>query len=338
MSIPNRAQDDALSLIVVTGLSGAGKSTALHALEDVGYFCIDNLPPPVLSATLDALMAAHEKRASLCLDIRAGNYLSGLGAVLDTVYQRDDVQMSVLYLDSSEELLSRRFSATRRPHPLSASGYSAAGPKQVHAPVDGVRLERELLAPLRARADTVIDTSELTVHELRREILQRYARSSQEAYGMRVRVLSFGFKYGIPHDADLLFDIRFLPNPHFVEGLREKSGQDSDVRDYVLSQPDAQGFLERVLPLMTFCLPRFRQEGKSNVTIAIGCTGGRHRSVVLSERLKTELFQEMGEGIEAVHRDLRRAEQQAISPIDAAEVAPVPVGGQHASRIDAWEK
>ncbi len=343
MSSHDQASTDALSLIVVTGLSGAGKSTAINALEDLGYFCVDNLPTPVLQATLDALMEAGERRVALCLDIRAGSYLSGLGGVLDAVHDRGKVTMSVLYLDSSEELLSRRFSATRRPHPLSAGVQSAAGQQQVRAPVEGVRLERELLAPLRARADTVIDTSDLTVHDLRREIFERYGRLGAGAQAMRLRILSFGFKYGIPHDADLLFDVRFLPNPHFVEGLREKSGQDDEVRAYISAQPDASGFLEKVLPLIRFCLPRFRKEGKSYVTIAIGCTGGRHRSVALSEWLREELGSLM-EGIEAVHRDVHR--NHVNSPIDETgcsgkgeEVesfgAPADVVGPKPTRADS---
>jgi UPF0042 nucleotide-binding protein len=293
-------------LVVVTGLSGAGKSTVVHALEDLGYFCIDNLPPPVLGDTLDALISGGERRVGLCLDIRAGSYLGALGRALDAVETRADLRMSVLYLDSSEELLARRFSATRRPHPLQASAQ-----ERIASPVDGVRLERQLLAPLRARADAVIDTSDLTVHDLRREIFRHYGLVRPQE--MRIRVLSFGFKYGIPHDADLMFDVRFLPNPYFVPDLRHGSGLDAAVADYVLGQADCQGFLDRVTALLTYCLPLFQREGKSYLTIAVGCTGGRHRSVAIVERLRALLVEDqdlrLGEGVASVHRDIRLAEE-----------------------------
>jgi UPF0042 nucleotide-binding protein len=309
----------ALSLIVVTGLSGAGKSTVIRALEDLGYFCVDNLPPPVVGETLDALISAGEKQVGLCLDVRAGYYLGALGEALDAVAARDDIRLSILYLDSSEELLARRFSATRRPHPLEAAQHQV-----VSAPVDGVRMERRLLAPLRARADAVIDTSDLTVHDLRREIFQHYGLG--QSAGMRVRLLSFGFKYGIPQDADLMFDVRFLPNPYFVSELRPGSGLDESVSRYVLDDENCAGFLERAHSLISFCLPRFQKEGKSYLTIAIGCTGGRHRSVAIAERLRTRLLNEpdlqLGEGALAVHRDIRQAEhgpttaQESSGPVD----------------------
>ncbi|HSC89341.1 MAG TPA: RNase adapter RapZ, partial [Polyangiaceae bacterium] len=296
-----------MHLVVVTGLSGAGKTTAVNALEDLGYYCVDNLPTPVVQPTLDALRRGGEQKVALGIDVRVRSYLDGASAVLDEIAQRDDTELSILYLDSSEELLARRFNATRRPHPLTASGRTG-----VLALLDGIRLERQLLAPLRARARAVLDTTNLTVHDLRREVLQIYGRD--QLGKMLTRIVSFGFKFGSPHDADLVFDVRFLPNPYFVEELRPLSGRDAPVANYVMEQPDTLGFIERLLPLLEFCLPRFEAEGKSYVTIAIGCTGGRHRSVALAELIAAELRSRVGGTIEAVHRDMGQAEHRSVRP------------------------
>ncbi len=304
-----------LSVVVVTGLSGAGKTTAVNALEDLGYYCVDNLPTPVVLATLDALRAGGEQKVALGIDVRVRSYLDGAAAVLDQLAQQSDVELSILYLDSSEELLARRFNATRRPHPLTAGGRTG-----VRALLDGIRLERTLLSPLRARARAVIDSTNLSVHDLRREVVQLYGREDLGA--MLTRVISFGFKYGAPHDADLLFDVRFLPNPYFIEELRPLSGLEPSIVDYVLGQTETQGFVERLLSLLEFCLPRFEAEGKSYVTIAIGCTGGRHRSVVLSELVAAELRTRLGGTIEAVHRDIRHAEHIAVRPEPGESVFP----------------
>lgn len=294
-----------LQVVVVTGLSGAGKTTAVNALEDLGYYCVDNLPPPVLKATLEALRQGGEQKVALGLDVRVRSYLDSVGTVLDELAEREDTTLSILYLDSSEELLARRFSSTRRPHPLTAA--NRAG---VRALMDGIRLERKLLSGLRARAKAVIDSTKLSVHDLRREVIQLYGREEQS--GMLTRLVSFGFKYGAPHDADLLFDVRFLSNPYFIEELRPLSGLDSAVSEYVLAQEDTQGFLERMLQLVEYCLPRFEAEGKSYVTIGIGCTGGRHRSVALTEWLLQKLRERVGGLIETVHRDIRNAEHLSV--------------------------
>lgn len=310
MSQPENAT---IRLVVVTGLSGAGKSTALNALEDLGFFCIDNLPPPVLSATLDALHAAGERRVALCLDIRAGTYLSGLVAALSEVDRRGDVDLSVLYLDSSEQLLARRFSATRRPHPLATGERSG-----IPGPAEGLAVERKLLAPLRARASMVLDTSDLNVHQLRQQIFEQYGAGTGTSR-LRVRLVSFGYKYGLPHDADLLFDVRFLPNPYFVPALRPLSGLDAEVSDYVLSQEDCQTFFGMLAQLLEFCLPRYAQEGKSYLSLAIGCTGGRHRSVALVQALHASLSRSWDGSVSTLHRDIHRAEHPTITPIDAGE-------------------
>jgi UPF0042 nucleotide-binding protein len=294
-------------IVVVTGLSGAGRTTALNALEDLGYFSVDNLPPPVLIATLDALHDSGTRKIAFGIDVRVRAFLEGAAAVLRQARNREGVDLRVLYVDASEELLARRFNATRRPHPLTQEKGAAAGGVR-----DGITLERQLMAPLRGLASIIIDTTSLTVHDLRREVLESFSGEGEQGYRMLVRVLSFGFKFGSPQDADLLFDVRFLPNPYFVQDLRALSGQDEAVFNYVLGQEDAQQFLAHALPLIEFCIPRFQREGKSYVTIAVGCTGGRHRSVALSEKIAEDLSAKLGYSVEAVHRDLRQAEHLAV--------------------------
>lgn len=294
-------------IVVVTGLSGAGRTTALNALEDLGYYCVDNLPPPVLIATLEALQESGNRKVALGVDIRVRAFLEGAATVLEQVRAREGVNLRVLYVDASEELLARRFNATRRPHPLTQEHDSSARGVR-----EGIALERKLMVPLRGLASIVIDTTSLTVHDLRREVLESFSERGEVGQHMSVRVLSFGFKFGAPQDADLLFDVRFLPNPYFVDSLRPFSGQDATVAEFVLQHEDAQRFLGHVLPLVEFCVPRFKQEGKSYVTIAVGCTGGRHRSVALSEKIAEDLSAKLGYSVEAVHRDLRQAEHLAV--------------------------
>lgn len=307
-------------IVVVTGLSGAGRTTALNALEDLGYFCVDNLPPPVLIATLDALQESGTLKVAFGIDVRVRAFLEGAANVLVEARHRKGVNQRVVYVDASEELLARRFNATRRPHPLTQErGASARGVRE------GIALERQLMAPLRELASVIIDTTSLTVHDLRREVLESFSREGDMRHRMLVRVLSFGFKFGSPQDADLLFDVRFLPNPFFVQELKALSGQDLPVAEYVLGQEDAQQFLGHVFSLIEFCIPRFQKEGKSYVTIAVGCTGGRHRSVALSERIAEDLTAKLGYSVEAFHRDLRQAEHLAVR---GKSVAP-PSGEGH---------
>ena len=306
-------------MVVVTGLSGAGKSTALHALEDLGYFCVDNLPPPVFAATIDALKAAEHKKIAVCMDVRARVYLPLVADLLHEVTTRSDLRVDVLYLDAPRELLARRYSATRRPHPLSRQSNS-----EVRAVMDGIVLEGEMLAPLRGLASHVLDTAGLTVHDLRREVIRMFTLDHPDvATRMFVRVVSFGFTYGVPQDADMMFDVRFLPNPYFVPGLRGLSGRDVEVAQYVLGQPDCLGFLQRALDLLSFLVPRFESEGKSYLTIAVGCTGGRHRSVALAEWLREQLNQGLGLTVDCVHRDMRRAEHLEVDA-QAAEIGGRP--------------
>jgi UPF0042 nucleotide-binding protein len=291
-------------VVIVSGLSGAGKSTALHALEDLGFFCIDNLPVPVMRETLAACEAGGVRRVAMGIDVRVRRFLDHAGEVIDAIRVPGEREVDVLFLDATDEALLRRFSSTRRPHPLS----HALGPESTRAiaVLDSVRLERERLSPLRARAKQVIDTTELSVHDLRRRMLEVFGPGEGGPSRMSARLVSFGFKYGTPVDADIVLDVRFLPNPFFVTELRPLSGLDAPVRQYVLETADASVFSEKALDLLEFTLPRYEREGKSYLTVGIGCTGGRHRSVALAEVLAAALAPKTGLRIDVVHRDIDR--------------------------------
>jgi RNase adapter protein RapZ len=293
------------SVVVVTGLSGAGKSTAVNALEDLGYFCVDSLPTPVLPSTLAAFAAAGVHRVAFGIDVRVRRFLDGVADVLQELESPAERELTVLFLDASDEALLRRFSSTRRPHPLATS--SEAGSEQgALAVLDGIRIERELLTALRARASLVLDTTRMSVHDLRREVLAHFGPSAGGAPRLKVRLLSFGFKFGPPVDADVVLDVRFLDNPYFVPQLSKLPGTNPLVRDYVLASDGASEFLDVSGKLLEFCLPRFEREGKSYLTIGVGCTGGRHRSVVLSQQLAERLRKATGLPIDVIHRDVDR--------------------------------
>ncbi len=267
---------DRLDIIIITGLSGSGKSFAIRALEDCGYFCVDNLPAPLIPKFIELCSGYQEevRRIALGVDLRAGQFLGALPQVLaDTRAAGHFVQ--VLFFDAADDVLLRRFSETRRPHPL-------AGEDSIQ---DGIARERKALEPIRALADRVMDTSDFNVHQLKREMQQQFCEAPQ-ARRMALFFTSFGYKYGIPHDTDMILDVRFLPNPYFVNELRDKTGLQAEVRDYVLGNPETRSFLERLYALLEFTLPLYEREGKSSLTLALGCTGGRHRSVVLVEELK----------------------------------------------------
>lgn len=313
--------DDRL-VVIVSGLSGAGKSTALHALEDIGFFCIDNLPVPVMRETLVACEAGGVRLVAMGIDVRVRRFLDRAGEVIDSIRVPGERDVDILFLDASDEVLLRRFSSTRRPHPLSHSH----GPESTRAiaVLDSVRLERERLSPLRARAKQVIDTTELSVHDLRRRVLEAFGPGEGGPSRLSTRLVSFGFKYGTPVDADIVLDIRFLPNPFFVDQLRPLSGLDPAVRDYVLETVDARAFCEKALDLLEFTLPRYEREGKSYLTVAIGCTGGRHRSVAVTELLAGILAGRTGLRIDVVHRDLDR---EAASATGESFIGVLPKRG-----------
>jgi UPF0042 nucleotide-binding protein len=272
-------------VVVVTGLSGAGRTTAIHALEDLGFFCIDNLPTALAPDAVALCENGGITRVALGMDVRVRVFLGEVGRVLSTLEDGGRRDLLVLFLDASDETILRRFSETRRPHALAMSGTLGSAASVL----EGVALERERLAPLRARATHVIDTTSLSVHDLRRAVLGAFGPASGAIERMTVRVVSFGFKYGAPADADLVFDVRFLKNPYFEAELKRVPGTDPRVRDYVMNLPETPELIERILGLLEFVVPKYEREGKAYLTIAFGCTGGMHRSVVLAEHVANAL-------------------------------------------------
>lgn len=285
-----------IDFIVITGMSGAGKSAASRCLEDLGFFCIDNLPAALIPKMAE-LCAQSEKRidrVALVIDAREGRFLDVLSDILVDL-RRDGHQVRMVFLEASDEALVRRFSESRRPHPLAPGGSA----------LEGIRAERTRLAPLKAKADLVIDTSSFTVHEFRKLLATSFLDLPAPPRTC-LSLVSFGYKHGLPVDADLVFDARCLPNPHFVETLQPLTGKAPQVVDYVLGFAQAQGFADQILSFLTSMLPLYVQEGKAYLTIAIGCTGGRHRSVVLVEELARRL-RDAGHEVSVRHRDMERA-------------------------------
>jgi len=292
----SEAQDTSrhVDLVVITGYSGAGKSEAIAAFEDGGYFCVDNLPPRMIGALGE--LFRHEgsgvRRAAVVSDVRGGEYFQGLAAVLEEL-EGGGLDSRVLFLEASEEVLLDRFKETRRRHPLAPDGRV----------IEGIRAERGLLAPLREGADLVMDTSDLTGAMLRRRIATEMLGPKGPSK-LALTILTFGFKNGPPRDADMMFDVRFLPNPHYREDLRPLTGRDPKVVEHVEAGDLAGEFYQRLLPLLDFLLPAYIAEGKSHLTIAIGCTGGRHRSVAIADRVAQHLFGREDVVLRVVHRDV----------------------------------
>ncbi len=279
-------------LTIITGLSGAGRSEAAKCLEDLGWFVVDNLPPALLATTAELVNRSQGAvaRIAVVVDVRGRAFFSDLRAGLDELAARG-VARRIVFLEASDEALVRRFEHVRRPHPLQGEGRV----------VDGITRERELLQELRGEADLVIDTSSLNVHELREKVGQTLSAAS--AAQLRATVVSFGYKYGLPVDADMVVDCRFLPNPHWEPELRPYTGRDQVIKDFVLGQPGAEEFLERYDGLLELLVAGFLREGKRYLTIAVGCTGGKHRSVVMAEEIAARLAGE-GREVTVVHRDL----------------------------------
>ena len=283
-----------MRFVVVTGMSGAGKSTALKMLEDMGYFCVDNLPIPLLPGFVQMLQNTDTemKKVALGLDVRSGQDLSGLKENLEAM-DRDRIGYELLFLDANDAVLVKRYKETRRQHPLSGSGR-----------VDtGIAKEREKILFLKMKATYILDTSKMLTRELRIE-LEKIFVDGQSFCNLYITVMSFGFKYGIPQDADLVFDVRFLPNPYYIDTLREKTGNEAEVQDYVMQNDKGRIFLDKLKDMMEFLIPNYILEGKNQLVIAIGCTGGKHRSVTLANALYQILDKEESYGVRIEHRDI----------------------------------
>lgn len=282
-----------LRVVIVTGLSGSGKTTALRSLEDIGFFCVDNLPVVLLPRFLEiqAGSSGEISEIALVMDLRQKSFLEQYTDIFSQLKEKG-YRIEILFLDASDEALLRRFSETRRAHPLSEKG----------AVIDGVKLEREKLSALKEMADNVIDTSFENVHQLR-EAIQRYYHSSSAVRRLVINLTSFGYRYGLPPDADMVLDVRFLPNPYFVNGLKKLDGNDKRVQDYVIECEEGETFLQKLFKLMDYLIPLYEEEGKANINIALGCTGGRHRSVVMLNRLG-EYFSRKNYLANIKHRDI----------------------------------
>ena len=283
-----------MRFVILTGMSGAGKSTALKMLEDIGYFCVDNLPIPLIEKFVELTELEHAElpKVAVGIDIRSGQAIDGLQDVLERLRAHGS-KFEILFLDAEDSVLVKRYKETRRSHPL------ALGER-----VDkGIALERKRVDFLRKQADFIIDTSQLLTRELKAE-LEKIFVQNKEYQNLFITVLSFGFKYGIPADSDLVFDVRFLPNPYYVEGLRPKTGNDEEVRDYVLQYEASHIFLNKLEDMVKFLIPNYIAEGKNQLIISIGCTGGKHRSVTLANELYRRLLDQKGYGLKIEHRDI----------------------------------
>ena len=286
---------DSVSFVIITGLSGAGKSHAIKCFEDMDFFCVDNLPTTLIPTFADLIARSRHdvQRVALGVDVREGEYLSHLLEALHELKGRGH-NVEVLFFEASDEALVRRYHESRRRHPLAAEGNV----------LDAIRAERKALAHMREIADRIVETSSITVHQLKALLAELYVAPRARA-GLTASLVSFGYKHGIPFDADLVFDVRFLPNPHFVDGLRPLDGRDTRVREFVLRHDEARELLDRLRDLLRFLLPFYQREGKAYLTVAIGCTGGRHRSVTFVEELR-EFLESLGYAPTVVHRDIDR--------------------------------
>jgi RNase adapter protein RapZ len=285
-----------LHVVIITGLSGSGKSTALRALEDIGFFCVDNLPvvllPKFISITIQS--SPEITRAAMVMDLRERSFLEKYQRIFQRLKEKG-YKIEILFLEASEDSLLRRFSETRRNHPLSEKG----------SIMDGIQMEVEKLSSLRQMADKVIDTTSTNVHQLK-DIIQRQFLPSASQRKMIVNVMSFGYRYGLPSDADLVIDVRFLPNPYYVEDLKNYDGHQPAVMKYVLNNAESKEFLRRMIDLMNFLIPLYEKEGKARLNIALGCTGGKHRSVVMANQFSSH-FQAMKYVVYTSHRDINKS-------------------------------
>ncbi|MGT2750338.1 RNase adapter RapZ [Streptococcus orisasini] len=289
--------DKKIDLVIVTGMSGAGKTVAIQSFEDLGYFTIDNMPPALVPKFLELLESSGENdKVALVVDMRSRLFFKEVSSILDKIELNDSINFRILFLDATDSELVSRYKETRRSHPLATTGRV----------LDGIALERKLLAPLKNLSQNVVDTTELTPRQLRKTISDQFSgEKNQDSF--HLEVVSFGFKYGLPLDADLVFDVRFLPNPYYKPELRNKTGLDKDVSDYVMNHEESEEFYQHLLALLKPILPGYRKEGKSVLTIAIGCTGGQHRSVAFTHRLAEDLQKNWT--VHESHRDKNRRKE-----------------------------
>jgi len=280
-------------IIIVTGLSGSGKSTVLKAFEDIGFFCVDNMPVVLLPKFLELPVESRGEilKIALVMDLREKGFLESYQEVFPELREKG-YHLEILFLDASDEILVRRFSQTRRQHPLAGSDFV----------LKGIRKERKKLSGIKEIANQIVDTSFFSVHDLRKAIIQHYT-STITSPQMTINLLSFGYKYGLPYDADIVIDVRFLPNPYFVPGLKDLNGEEPEVIDYVMKWNETEEFIKKFQDLLRYLIPLYEKEGKSYLTIAIGCTGGRHRSVAIAEELR-KLFDSKNYPITLTHRDI----------------------------------
>ena len=285
-------------IVIITGMSGAGKTVAIQSFEDLGFFCVDNLPPTLLPKFLELMKESGNKmnKVALVMDLRGREFFDHLFKALDDLVESSWVTPQILFLEADDETLVRRYKETRRKHPLAQEGL----------PLEGIQNERDLLADLKGRAQIIYNTSQKKPRELREKILTQFSANNKTIF--TVNVMSFGFKHGIPIDADLVFDVRFLPNPHYIDHMRPLTGMDEEVSSYVLKWSETQKFLEKVTDLLSFMLPHYKREGKAQLVIAIGCTGGQHRSVALAEAIGH--FYEKDFNTQISHRDIEKRKEK----------------------------
>ena len=281
-----------MEVVIITGMSGAGKSASSDIFEDLGYYALDNMPPSLLLSFIDLTTKSKKKinKIACVVDIRGGEFFADLMKSI-TLLKNQSIDVKILYLDASDEILIRRYKEHRRPHPLAVNGNI----------LEGIANERELLSEVRNSADSIINTSNLTLGELRRKILSAFSLKDVDTK-LAISVVSFGFKHGILLDADLIFDVRFLPNPYYIEELKKSSGLNTDIKEYVFGFEEANEFLDKLVDMMEFLIPKYSKEGKTNLVIGIGCTGGKHRSVAIAQALTTRL-EGNGEKVYVSHRD-----------------------------------
>jgi UPF0042 nucleotide-binding protein len=290
-------EDAALGkLVIITGMSGAGKTIAVQSLEDLGFFCVDNLPPVLIPKFAELIEQSKGKigKVALVIDLRGREFFTALSESLNYIKDNYTLSYEILFLDAMDSVLVQRYKESRRLHPLAPGGL----------PLDGILLERKMLEELKGWATQIIDTSSLKPLQLKEKIASRFTQSDKP--GISVNITSFGFKYGVPIDSDLIFDVRFLPNPHYIDSLRPFTGMDQDVYDYVMKWPETQTFLTKLLDMLNFLIPQYEKEGKSQIVVGIGCTGGKHRSVAIAEYLGKVLGSSDTENIRVGHRDYER--------------------------------